>query len=729
MRSSASYRNNFEHIRDELHRLNLLIEMRVMTFKRSLSEFQKEALSKHICIADEEIDAFLQHDGDRAIRPPEATETNRRLDQFETDIQQKIKKSRKALKLIELAKLFSLSPLELQAVVICLAPELDRKYDRIYAYLQDDITRKKPSIDLILEILCHDQTERWKARPFFSENAPLLRYNLLQFTDDPHSPSGSSNLARFLKLDPRIQSFIMGDNRPDSCLAGFTKLHVSSIKMNNIPVDSAIKREMMNLAKHYLGRNRSNGEKLRLYLHGSYGVGKQDLALGFCKKLNRSMLCMDVDAILTHDSGPEEILKHAVREGMLQGAVLFFHNIDGLLNEDHRAKSGLNAMVRWLMNFPLPVILTGKIPWSKKAIFEDSIFYSVDIPRPTISLQKTVWKKMLDQQIPGTKRSWADHLAIHYRLTPGQIKNAIDYVKTKHAINGDGQRIQLDDLCTACRSQSNRKLKELAIKIEAYCGWKDIVLPEDKLELLKEICSQVKHRHRVYDQWGFGQKMSRGKGLSVLFTGSPGTGKTMAAEVIANDLSLDLYKIDLSGVVSKYIGETEKNLSKIFNEAETSNAILFFDEADALFGKRTQISDAHDRYANIEVSYLLQKMEEYEGIVILATNLRENMDDAFTRRIKFIVEFPFPDKYSRLKIWKNHFPKKAPTDKRIDYQYLAEHFSLSGGNIANTVLNSAFLASEIGSDINMDRIIQGTKREFEKVGKLWHEDKFKNSKK
>jgi SpoVK/Ycf46/Vps4 family AAA+-type ATPase len=182
-------------------------------------------------------------------------------------------------------------------------------------------------------------------------------------------------------------------------------------------------------------------------------------------------------------------------------------------------------------------------------------------------------------------------------------------------------------------------------------------------------------------------------------------------------------------VVSKYVGETEKNLEEIFKEAETSNGILLFDEADALFGKRTQISDAHDRYANIEVSYLLQKMEEYEGIVILATNLRENMDDAFTRRIKFVVEFPFPDEESRLQIWKGHFPKEAPVNKSINYQYLAEHFPLSGGNIANTVLNSAFLASEIGSDINMDRIIHGTKREYEKVGKLWDEHDFENPKK
>jgi SpoVK/Ycf46/Vps4 family AAA+-type ATPase len=264
----------------------------------------------------------------------------------------------------------------------------------------------------------------------------------------------------------------------------------------------------------------------------------------------------------------------------------------------------------------------------------------------------------------------------------------------------------------------------MAVKIEPRHGWEDIVLPEYKLTQLKEICSQARHRYRVFGEWGFDRKLSHGKGLSALFSGPPGTGKTMAAEVIAHDLQMDLYKVDLSSVVSKYIGETEKNLSRIFHEAETGNAILFFDEADALFGKRTEVSDAHDRYANIEISYLLQKMEEYEGIVILATNLRENMDEAFTRRIRFIIEFPFPDEASRLRIWQTHFPKEAPVSEEIDYEYLSRQFKIAGGNIKNIVLNSAFLAAGDGSVIRMEHILRGTQREFEKMGKLWGEQNF-----
>jgi SpoVK/Ycf46/Vps4 family AAA+-type ATPase len=241
------------------------------------------------------------------------------------------------------------------------------------------------------------------------------------------------------------------------------------------------------------------------------------------------------------------------------------------------------------------------------------------------------------------------------------------------------------------------------------------------MALLREICAQVRHRYQVFGSWGFGARLSRGTGLSVLFSGPPGTGKTLAAEVVAREVDLDLYAVDLSGVVSKYIGETEKNLSRIFAEARTSNAILFFDEADALFGKRTEVSDAHDRYANIETGYLLQKMDEYDGVVILATNLRQNLDDAFTRRIRFAVEFPFPEAAGRERIWRTLFPPQAPLAADVDFGVLAEEYAVAGGSIKNIVLNAAFLAAADGGTVSREHILHGTRREFEKIGKLWAE--------
>jgi SpoVK/Ycf46/Vps4 family AAA+-type ATPase len=251
-------------------------------------------------------------------------------------------------------------------------------------------------------------------------------------------------------------------------------------------------------------------------------------------------------------------------------------------------------------------------------------------------------------------------------------------------------------------------------------------LPGDRVERLREICNHMKYRERVHGEWGFDRKLSLGKGLAVLFSGPSGTGKTMAAEIIASTLSLELYKVDLSVVVSKYIGDTEKNLSRIFTEAETSNAILFFDEADALFGKRSGVKDSHDRYANIEVGYLLQRMEEYDGVVILATNLRKNMDEAFVRRLQFTVEFPFPDEADRRRIWAGVWPDDTPRDPALDIDLMARRFEIAGGSIRNIALAAAFLAADDGNVITMSHLMHATKREFQKMGKVVTEGQFRD---
>ena len=249
-------------------------------------------------------------------------------------------------------------------------------------------------------------------------------------------------------------------------------------------------------------------------------------------------------------------------------------------------------------------------------------------------------------------------------------------------------------------------------------------MPEDQKEQLREICGYFMNMSVVYEEWGFQRKTSLGKGLNILFAGPSGTGKTMASEIMAGELGLDIYKIDLSSIVSKYIGETEKNLDRIFQEAQDSNAILFFDEADAVFGKRSEVRDAHDRYANIEVSYLLQKMEEYQGIVILATNFRKNIDDAFVRRLHFAVEFPFPEEKYRLQIWQRVSPVEAPQSDSLNLHFLARQFKLSGGNIKNIAVASAFLAAQDEAPIGMDQIVRAAKREYQKMGKLVLESDF-----
>ena len=310
-------------------------------------------------------------------------------------------------------------------------------------------------------------------------------------------------------------------------------------------------------------------------------------------------------------------------------------------------------------------------------------------------------------------------LAGRFRLTGEQIRAA---ARSAHdlAVWRCPQKTEVteDDLVAACRAHSNQALANLAKKITPRYELTDIVLPEAQHAQLLEICSQVANRHKVFGTWGFGEKLSLGKGLCALFTGPPGTGKTMAAEIMARHLEVDLYRIDLSQVVSKYIGETEKNLRRIFDEAETSNALLFFDEADALFGKRSEVKDAHDRYANIEIAYLLQRMEEYEGLSILATNLRHNLDPAFVRRIQFIVNFPFPDASSRSRIWRGMLPEQTPRNDDINFELLATRFNVAGGEIKNIVMRAAHYAATNGGCVGMKHLVRATKAEFEKTGRL-----------
>ena len=317
-------------------------------------------------------------------------------------------------------------------------------------------------------------------------------------------------------------------------------------------------------------------------------------------------------------------------------------------------------------------------------------------------------------------------LAQQFRLTPEQIADAVvqlGHRKVRLGIDRSpqpepSQPPSLTELSTVARSQSGHELSTVAQKIQPRYHWADIILPADPLMQLEELCNQVKYRQIVYQTWGFDRKLALGKGVVALFSGPSGTGKTMAAEVIAHELQLDLYKIDLSQVVSKYIGETEKKLDRIFTAAHVANAILFFDEADALFGKRSEVKDAHDRYANIEVGYLLQKMEEYEGVAILTTNLRQNMDEAFVRRIQMIIEFPFPDTQFRQRIWQATFPKEAPLEN-VDFAQLAQEIKLPGGNIKNMALAAAFFAACDRENIQMKHLIKAAEREHEKLGRNW----------
>jgi len=339
------------------------------------------------------------------------------------------------------------------------------------------------------------------------------------------------------------------------------------------------------------------------------------------------------------------------------------------------------------------------------------------LPAPDIRQRLELWRNLVGGAWPAADEELLESVAAKFRFGPGKIAAVAGAMRRNARVEG-GNESPGALLHRACREESNRNLGAFAHKLEPKYRWDDLVAPADILAQLREIRDCVRHRRRVYGEWGFEDKFSLGKGLNVLFSGPSGTGKTMSAEVLAGDLGLDLYKVDLASVVSKYIGETEKNLARIFKEAESGNCILLFDEADALFGKRSEVKDSHDRYANIEINYLLQRMEEYDGIVILTTNMSKNLDAAFTRRIRYTVEFPLPDEKQRDELWRKVFPAATPLAEDLDLDFLAKRFKFTGANIKNIALNGAFMAASNGGVVDMAHVIAALKREYRKMGKL-----------
>ena len=721
----AFYRDSADHLMDELEKLDALLQQRCEAFREQGQSGAGLAASRGVYITDQEVEGLL----DPASRREAEQNAAKGADRWRTlgdAIAVRLAGSAErgiALTLPRLVQLFALSGFEAQALVVCLAPELRRTYDTLYAYLQDDVTRKRPSVNLVLQVLCSSDVERWNLRAaVFSDDARLFRHGILRRVEDSRSPSGSSGLAQFLQIDQRILHFILEDHTPDARLAGYAALVQPAVPFDSVPVDQTIKTHLMNLCKCVRG---PSSRSVVIYLEGPQGVGKGDLALGLCTEWGCPLLHIDMELLLAREADVASALRLAFREGLLSDALVYVALGDVPLQERGRLKVWAKMLAQMVDEYGGFTIVSGEhrsLPVER--VFGETTFCAIEMPMPDASVRRVAWARELGRFPSTVAEPLVTELAGQFRLTPAQIRNATAWIEQQRAMTGNDDEVTRGELYAACRHQSHHTLAELAVKIEPRRTWKDLVLPLAQQEQLTDLCRQVVHRHRVFDEWGFDRKLAHARGISALFAGPSGTGKTMAAEVIANELQLDLYKIDLSGVVNKYIGETEKNLARIFLEAEASNAILFFDEADALFGKRTKVSDAHDRYANLETSYLLQRVEAYEGVVILATNLRENMDEAFTRRIKFVIDFPFPDSASRMAIWQTHFPPEAPLDPGLDYDWLASELQITGGAIKNIVLNAAFFAASDGGVIGMDHLRRGARREFEKIGKLWNEQGF-----
>jgi SpoVK/Ycf46/Vps4 family AAA+-type ATPase len=727
-----------DHLLAELERIDLMIRSRVAHLRRVQSEDEH---FRGLYISEQEVDALLARplgepqwlhgpdrgqltDVDAALRELAQMIACRRAASAERGID---------LRLERLARTFRLDAFDIDVLLVCLAVEIDLRYEKLYAYLQDDVTKKRPSVDLAIHLVSSTNGDLLEVRRHFLAPAPLITHQLVHLLEDPQQPQ-SPLLARILKPDDRIVGFLFGIDEVDTRLRDAVRAVTPRFSLDDLLLENDARTAFRNAwpAQSYASALAiDNSPSPVMVLEGRAGAGKSSIAEALCRERQCELLIVDASTISSEaEPAPGSpstrwagVASLVEREAALRCAAVHWRGIDALNGEAQRGQ--LTSLLRAVDAGHAPCFVAMSDANDVAGMFSRRGVIVMPVPEPSHTQRAKHWSTelagvSLDEHVD------LSSLATRFKLSLGKINQAAATARRLASMRfGNDGVVTTRELQDACRFHSNQRLAELARKIVPAYGWDDIVLPDDCMAQLREICNHVKYRDRVYGDWGFGRKLALGKGLAVLFAGPSGTGKTMAAGIIAAELGLDLYKIDLSTVISKYIGETEKNLSRVFEEAETSNAILFFDEADALFGKRSEVRDSHDRYANVEVGYLLQRMEEYEGVAILATNLRKNMDDAFVRRLHFTVEFPFPDEEDRRRIWQGIWPQDTPLDATIDLELLASRYEIAGGNIKNIAVAAAFLAADEGEVVGMSHVIQATLREYQKTGKLLlEEDEF-----
>lgn len=475
-------------------------------------------------------------------------------------------------------------------------------------------------------------------------------------------------------------------------------------------------REDLAQKAHKFFNNRPEDTNVYFYVHGAHGIGKTYFMNRVCGLLDKIVVCFDFAKISLSN---ENFMLHfmaACREASFLRGFICFESFEKIIGNDSENEVNAEFVIRTASKFTDCIFVFSSEYEKLPAVLRDR--YSVAVNLENLNHEESF--KIWSLELGGLHLS--DDVDIHelankFTLNPLQIKRAVREASLKQNWSGT-KLLGADNLSSAAYTQITGELSDKATLIKKKHTWDELVLPEAQKKALERACNQVKYKHIVYDEWNLKNTVLYGTGLSMLFTGPPGTGKTMAAQVVAGELHLEIYRVDLSRVVSKYIGETEKNLAEIFDSAKKSNVILLFDETDALFGKRTEVKDSHDKHANLETAYLLQKMEEYNGITIMTTNLLGNLDQAFFRRISYVVYFPLPDEKSRKLIWQKIFPKNAPLSKDVDFDFLARKFEISGGNIKNAVITSTFMAAAESKKIEMKHIVKALEYEMKKQGKM-----------
>lgn len=592
-----------------------------------------------------------------------------------------------------------LNDFEKDVLMIIFAPEINPKYERIYAYLQDDMNKKYPTIHLIASILSKNQQQRKEILEYFITDSKLLMFDLINFSKHVES---TSIFNKALSLTPSLRNYLLNNFNLDSTLSSFCSIYA--------PLPSSKPSNQILINKLEAGLNKQ--ERYLFNLQGISSIQKHNFALELASHFNFGLLVV-ISSHIPSQLPTQTLLNILMRDSILAGAILYFENFESFLQDRKKDEQEIFSKLQtlsWISFF------STKKAWIPTKTSTDPLFIPIPFKEESKEVLREQWRNMLYAFDKELAYSVSKELANLFKFTQEEINNVSKHLRAQSFLE---ESINKEMIFTACRARLGDDLDAYAQKLQTPHTIKDIVLPPEYEDQLHEIISHYKHQTSVFEKAGFKQHF-QSQGIGILFAGSSGTGKTMAASIISNTLGLTLYRVELSKIVSKYVGETEKHLDKIFHAAQKLGVVLFFDEADTLFSKRVDTKSSNDRYSNGEVSYLLQRMESYEGIIILASNFRNNIDEAFIRRMRFIIDFPLPSEYQREMIWKKMLPTELCTQP-LEYTHLAKYFKLSGANIRNAALFSAFNATEDSTKIEMRHVLKGIKRELQKIGKPFKE--------
>jgi SpoVK/Ycf46/Vps4 family AAA+-type ATPase len=708
----ACFSDNGTHLRAEFDWLHQLVRAELGRADRRAGRPAADEFTG-LYISREEIDRYIEAPCSFAVEAPDDSfrETRARIASERRMLDRRIELSIAAgadLRLERLTRTFELDEVTRGVLVCCAGAELDGQISRLFAYLQNDAAKRRPTFAMLARLLSPDASDPITVRSLFGQTCALHAHRLLERpAETPDSPFPTMEA----RLAPGVIDFLIGNDRLLPSLAEVAEV----VKATAVIEDLAYYRQHRNFVEQLLRLRHPEGRLPVCYIGGPRGAGDRLIAESLANALGKNLVLVQ-GARLPGDAGKiEEFSRMLGREARLRDCIMLIQDADEALPDaDHETAKAIpfEAFLRALGD--CEVIISGAAPAARIRHRMRTKPFSFELTYPTIIERSEIWERSLRPRAATRLALDIQVLAAKFHFTPGQIARVIANAQTVAPRDAAGDPlITGTELHARCREEAESGLDQFCQRIIARHSWDDIVLPADARLQLQEVCRWVKHRSQVYESWGFGAKLARGKGLAVLLSGASGTGKTMSAEVIARDLQLDLFR-----VVSKYIGETERNLSRIFSKTSSGNCLLFFDEADALFGKRTEVKDAHDRYANIEINYLLAEMDSYEGLIIVATNMKGNLDQAFIRRFSHVIEYPLPDERLREVIWRKSFPKQTPLGSDVDFGFLAQRFNVPGGSIRNIALSSAFLASADGQTITMEHVILATKREYQKIGRV-----------